>query len=71
VTRERRESKASEKQAGQGFVEFALILPVLLLLMFGVIEFGRLLFIYTEVSNATREAVRFGVVRGEGDEYQL
>ena len=59
-----RETKTTDKQAGQGFVEFALILPVLLLLMWGVIEFGRLLFIYTEVSNAAREAVRFGVVRG-------
>jgi len=63
------ETKANDKQTGQGFVEFALILPVLLLLMWGVIEFGRLLFIYTEVSNAAREAVRFGVVRGEGDVY--
>jgi hypothetical protein len=33
--------------------------------MFGVIEFGRMLFIYTEVSNAAREAVRYGAVRGE------
>jgi len=60
------ETKANDKQTGQGFVEFALILPVLLLLMFGVIEFGRLLFIYTEVSNAAREAVRYGIVQGTG-----
>ncbi len=32
--------------------------------MWGIIEFGRLLVIYTEVSNAAREAVRYGVARG-------
>ena len=53
-----------QRQRGQGLVEFALILPLLLLLMVGVIEFGRLLFMYTEVSNAAREAVRYGIARG-------
>ena len=41
-------------------VEFSLVLPVLLLLVFGVIEFGRLLFIYSAVTTASREAVRYG-----------
>ena len=53
-----------KRQLGQGFLEFALILPVLLLITWGIIEFGRMFFIYTEVSNAAREAVRFGVARG-------
>jgi hypothetical protein len=52
------------EQRGQGLVEFALVLPLLLLLVWGVIEFGRVLYIYTEVSNAAREAVRYGVARG-------
>jgi hypothetical protein len=52
------------EQRGQGLVEFALVLPLLLLLVWGVIEFGRILYIYTEVSNAAREAVRYGVARG-------
>ncbi|MFN3929767.1 MAG: TadE family protein, partial [Thermoflexus sp.] len=47
---------------GQGLVEFALILPVLLLFMVGIMEFGRVLFIYTEVSNAAREALRAAAV---------
>jgi hypothetical protein len=59
-----RRTKFGAGQSGQGFVEFALILPVLLLLAWGIIEFGRMLFIYTEVSNAAREAVRYGVARG-------
>lgn len=56
--------KEKLSQVGQGMVEFALILPLLLLLLWGILEFGRLLFVYTEVSNASREAVRFAVVRG-------
>ncbi len=47
---------------GQGLVEFALILPVLLLIIFGTIEFGHILFIYVNLSNAAREGTRFGIV---------
>ncbi len=56
--------KLKAKERGQGLVEFALILPLFLLLVWGIIEFGRLLVMYTEVSNAAREAVRYGVARG-------
>jgi hypothetical protein len=49
-------------ERGQGLVEFALILPLLLVLMLGIIDFGRLFFIYSEVSNAVREAIRFSAV---------
>ncbi len=47
---------------GQGLVEFALILPVLLAVMVGTLEFGRLLFLYVNVTNATREGARYGMV---------
>lgn len=46
----------------QALVEFALVLPLLLLLIIAIIDFGRALFIYSEVSNAAREAVRYGAV---------
>jgi len=46
----------------QALVEFALVLPLLLLLIIGIIDFGRALFVYSEVSNAAREAVRYGAV---------
>ena len=47
---------------GQGLVEFALILPILLLVLIGILEFARILFIYVNVSNAAREGARYGVV---------
>ncbi len=46
----------------QALVEFALVLPLLLLLLIAIIDFGRALFVYSEVSNAAREAVRYGAV---------
>jgi hypothetical protein len=58
--------KRNKDSAGQGAVEFALILPILILVMLGLIEFGRLLFIYTAVNTAGREAARYGVAVGNG-----
>ena len=48
------------RERAQGIVEFALMLPLLLVLIFGIIEFGRLLFFYSAVTTATREAARYG-----------
>ncbi len=44
-------------------VEFALILPLLLLLILGIIEFGYVFTVYTGLFNAAREGTRYGVVR--------
>ena len=49
-------------QPGQALVEFALVLPILLLLAVAIMDFGRALFVYSEVSNAAREAVRYAAV---------
>lgn len=48
---------------GQALVEFALILPLLLLLMFGIIEFGRAFFQKNITINAAREGARFAAVQ--------
>jgi hypothetical protein len=53
------EKRAGKKTRGQTMVEFALILPVLLMTMYGVMEFGRLLFIYITTTSAAREATRY------------
>lgn len=51
---------------GQGLVEFALILPMFLLLVLGIVEFGRLMIAFSSVSTASRDAVRYAVSVGEG-----
>lgn len=52
------------KEISQSAVEFALVLPLLLLVVFGMIEMGRLVFVYAAVLNASREAARFGAATG-------
>ena len=56
--------KSPHRQAerGQGLVEFALILMMLLLFLMGILDFGRALFIYTSLFNAAREGARWGAV---------
>jgi len=45
---------------GTSTVEFALVLPLLLLLVFGIIEFGLLLYNKAMITNASREGARAG-----------
>lgn len=59
-------SSFSRKFQGQGMTEFALVLPLLLLVMWGTIEAGRFLFIYISVASASREAARYGAAAGVG-----
>jgi Flp pilus assembly protein TadG len=48
-------------------VEFALVLPLLLFLVFGIIELGRLMVIYTSVAAASREGARYGSAAGTSE----
>jgi Flp pilus assembly protein TadG len=45
-------------------VEFALALPVFLLVLYGLIEASRLIFVVTTVSSAAREGARYGSAGG-------
>ncbi|MDD5467964.1 MAG: TadE/TadG family type IV pilus assembly protein [Anaerolineales bacterium] len=58
-------NKFLRREGAQGIVEFALIIPVLLMLLLGVIELGRLLFIYSVVFTSSREAARYGAAAGD------
>jgi Flp pilus assembly protein TadG len=51
-------------QRGVAAAEFALILPVLLLILFGTIEFGMIMYSREVVTNAVREGARAGIVQG-------
>jgi Flp pilus assembly protein TadG len=51
-----------KEQKGVAIVEFAIILPLLLVLMFGIIEFSILLFNKAMLTNASREGARAGIV---------
>jgi Flp pilus assembly protein TadG len=56
--------RGTAKARGSTLTEFAFVLPLLAMMMFGVIDFGRALYTYHFVSNAAREATRWASVRG-------
>lgn len=47
-------------------VEFAISATAVLLLVFGIFEFGRVMYMYHTVSNAARLGARWAIVRGSG-----
>ena len=46
-------------QSGQGLVELILVFPLLLLVLLGIIDFGRVYFAYVTITNASREGARY------------
>jgi len=54
-------------ERGQTLVELALVLPVLVLILFGILEFGRIFHSYIVITNAAREGARLGAL-GKSDE---
>ncbi len=53
--------------AGQATVEFALILPVFLMVAAGTIQFGQVFFNYAKLLQATQEGARYGAVMHNTD----
>lgn len=48
---------------GQALVEFALVLPVMLLMLFALVDFGRGFYTWLVVTNAAREGARVGATQ--------
>jgi Flp pilus assembly protein TadG len=57
LPRFRNRRKGSER--GQSLVEFAILLPVLMIILLGVVEFGWALKAYVQEQNAAREGARY------------
>jgi hypothetical protein len=55
------------KSHGQAMVEFALVLPLLLLLLFGMIHFGKALNYWNDATHLSAEAARFAMVNRKPD----
>ena len=56
--------KASRGERGSSLIEYAFVVTALLMLLFGIIDFGRALYTYHLVSHSAREGTRYGIVRG-------
>ena len=57
-----RNSRPTRNRRGQTLVEFALILPVFLLLLMGIMDLGRAVYYSSTLSNVARETARDGIV---------
>lgn len=53
-------------ERGAAIVEFALVVPILILLVFGIVEFGRVFYIQSTISGAAREGAR-AMALGDSD----
>ncbi len=58
--------RSLNEDKGASLVEFAIVLPVLLVIVFGLVEFGRLVAVTTQVTTASREGARYGIATGIG-----
>ena len=56
-----------KEERGQSMLEMALVLPLLLAVVFGIIEFGHIYSTKIEMNNLARQAVRTAVVSNESD----
>jgi hypothetical protein len=62
----------NRRRTGQTLAEFAITLPILLLLLFGIIEFGRIFQAWVTLQNSARAAARYATTGVYNtDKYQL
>jgi Flp pilus assembly protein TadG len=61
----RRTSRLAANRRGAAAIEYALLLPVLLLFMLGIIDVGRLMWTYTTLSRAVDAAARCGAINAD------
>jgi Flp pilus assembly protein TadG len=55
-------AKRCNSPRGQSLVEWAFILPILLLIVFVIVDFGRMVFTYSALYNAVREGARYATI---------
>ncbi len=54
--------KYRSRKRGQSSAEFALVLPILLGLLFGIIQFGQILYTYSFIAYAAESASRYAMI---------
>ena len=57
-----RSRKFSRNEEGAAVVEFALVMPILALIIFGIIDFGRAFYTVNNIISAVREGARYGAI---------
>ena|SRR6476646_548296 len=58
------DAKARRHSKGQSLAEFALVIPLFLVMLFGIIDIGRVIWANDALANAAREGARYASVTG-------
>jgi len=67
VTGDNKGQRERRGEQAQSLVEFALVISLLFVLLFGIIDFSRLFFAYATLSNGVREGARYGITHPGDD----
>ncbi len=57
----RTESRPRNRERGQSLIEMGLVMPILVLLTFGIVDFGLLFYTHLALESAASQAVRYGI----------
>jgi Flp pilus assembly protein TadG len=57
--------QCSGKERGQDLAEYALILPIFLLVILSIFDMGRAVYYYSALQNSVREGARYGIIYPE------
>lgn len=57
-------SRQGRRGSGQALTEFSIVLPIFLLVLFSIIEFGRYVYTVQVLNNAAREGTRYAITHG-------
>ena len=63
----RRRQTDGQRRSGAAAVELALVLPIFMMVVWGIVEFGRAMMVGQLVTNAARHGARFAVVDGSSN----
>ena len=62
--------RTGKRERGQSLVEFALVLPIFLLVLFAIVDFGMAFHAWITVTNSAREGARLGAVRASATDVE-
>ena len=49
-------------QRGQDLMEYALVLPIVLLILMSILDLGRVVYVFSSLHNSVRDGARYGII---------
>jgi Flp pilus assembly protein TadG len=51
-----------DRERGQDLIEYALVLPIMLLILMSILDLGRVVYVYSSLHNSVRDGARYGII---------